>query len=211
MKRLLSLLFLFVIVAAVWFGARAFTSRGEAKVTIIFREAGELRKGDPVVAEGRQVGRVVRVDSVDEKSAVTVRLTRENRRAILTDSLFDRRKHELVVTNTFAIGSPVENGAVLEAKDDRVNRWLAKSGAAVAPYVAQLREKADRLIDRQFAEWSAKAPDWKKEGKASFERHVAEARRKVDDAVNDLEAKKNFDEARRLKERFARWVEETKK
>lgn len=148
MRKLLGLLFLLVVAAAVWLGARAFVHRGEVKATIVFDDVHGLRRGDPVVEHNDVAGRVTSVDRLGERSAVTVRLDRMHRRSILTDSLFAIDHNQLVVTNTFAVGRPIDDGALLEAKEDRVSRWLAKHGGSVEPLVDKVRARADELIDK---------------------------------------------------------------
>lgn len=157
MRKLLGLVFLLVIAAAVWLGARAFVHRGEVKATIVFDDVHGLRRGDPVVEHNDVAGRVIGIDRVGERSAVTVRLDRMHRRSILTDSLFAIDHDQLIVTNTFAVGRPIDDGALLEAKEDRVSRWLAKHGGAVAPYIDKVRARADDLIDKN----SDTAKKWK--------------------------------------------------
>jgi hypothetical protein len=148
MRKLLGLVFLLVLAAAVWLGARAFVHRGEVKATIVFDDVHGLRRGDPVVEHNDVAGRVTSVDLLGDRSAVTIRLDRMHRRSILTDSLFAVDHNQLVVTNTFAVGRPIDDGALLEAKEDRVSRWLAKHGGAVEPFVNNVRAKADALIDK---------------------------------------------------------------
>ena len=157
MRKLLGLVFLLVLAAAVWLGARAFVHRGEVKATIVFDDVHGLRRGDPVVEHNDVAGRVTAIDRLGDRSAVTVRLDRMHRRSILTDSLFAVDHNQLIVTNTFAVGRPVDDGALLEAKEDRVSSWLAKHGGAVAPYVDKLRARADQLIDKN----SDAAKKWK--------------------------------------------------
>ncbi|HEV8432714.1 MAG TPA: hypothetical protein VGR95_04820 [Thermoanaerobaculia bacterium] len=148
MRKLLGLVFLLVLAAAVWLGARAFVHRGEVKATIVFDDVHGLRRGDPVVEHNDVAGRVTSVDLLGDRSAVTIRLDRMHRRSVLTDSLFAVDHNQLVVTNTFAVGRPIDDGALLEAKEDRVSRWLAKHGGAVEPFVNNVRAKADALIDK---------------------------------------------------------------
>ena len=157
MRKLLGIVFLLVIAAAVWLGARAFVHRGEVKATIVFDDVHGLRRGDPVVEHNDVAGHVTSVDRLGDRSAVTVRLDRMHRRSILTDSLFAIDHNQLIVTNTFAVGRPIDDGALLEAKEDRVSRWLAKHGGAVAPYVDRVRARADELIDKN----SDAAKKWK--------------------------------------------------
>jgi hypothetical protein len=208
MRKVASVIFLFLLAAGVWFGARWFVHRGEVKATIIFDRAGSLRRGDPVLEDGLEVGRVIRVDKVDDRTAVTVRLDRDHRRAIVSDSLFTVEDGSLNVANTFAVGAPVENGAIIHAREDRISRWLAKHGGAVKPYLDKARAKADEIIDRDFAEWNAKAPDWKREGSEAFKRHLEEARQRVAKTEADLRASNRADEARKLKERFEKWIDD---
>ena len=157
MRKLLGLVFLLVLAAAVWLGARAFVHRGEVKATIVFDDVHGLRRGDPVVEHNDVAGRVTSIDRVGDRSAVTVRLDRMHRRSILTDSLFAIDHGQLVVTNTFAVGRPIDDGALLEAKEDGVSRWLAKHGGAVEPFVDKVRARADELIDKN----SDAAKKWK--------------------------------------------------
>jgi len=49
------LLALIVLAAAIWLGARYFAHRGEIRFTVVFHEAGAVRKGDPVVENGQIV------------------------------------------------------------------------------------------------------------------------------------------------------------
>jgi hypothetical protein len=148
MRKLLSIVFLLALAAVVWFGARAFVHRGEVKATIVFDDVHGLRRGDPVVEHGEVAGRVTSIDPLGERSAVSIRIDRTHRRAVLTDSLFVVDHDQLVVTNTFAVGRPIDDGALLEAKEDRVSRWLAKHGGSVAPFVNSVRARADQLIDK---------------------------------------------------------------
>ena len=208
MRRLGSILFLLLLAAGVWFGARWFAHRGELKATIVFDRAGDIRKGDPVLEEGAEIGRVIRVDKVDERTAVTVRLARDHRRAIVSDSLFSIHHGALNVSNTFAVGAPVENGAILRAREDRIGRWLAKHGSAIKPYLDKARVKADQFIDQDFAEWTAKAPEWKREGSDSFKRHVEQARQRVAKAESELRAADKMEEAEKLKKRFEKWIKD---
>ena len=148
MRKLLSILFLLILAAVVWFGARAFVHRGEVKATIVFDDVHGLRRDDPVVEHNEVVGRVTSVDPLGERSAVSIRLDRTHSRAILTDSLFAIDHNQLIVTNTFAIGRPIDSGALIEAKEDRLSSWLAKHGGAVEPFVNNMRKRADQLIDK---------------------------------------------------------------
>ena len=152
MRKLLSIVFLLALAAVAWFGARAFVHRGEVKATIVFDDVHGLRRGDPVVEHGETAGRVTSIDPLGDRSAVSIRLDRMHRRAVLTDSLFAVDHNQLIVTNTFAVGRPIDDGALIEAKEDRVSRWLAKHGQSVEPLVNNVRARADQLIDKHSAE-----------------------------------------------------------
>lgn len=209
MRRFSALVLLVVLAVAAWFGARWLAHRGEVKATIVFDDASSLKPGDPVVADDIQVGRVLKIEKVDNRDAVTVRLARDHRRAIVTDSLFAAGKHELEVSNTFAVGRPVDDGAILYAREDRVSRWLAKHGGAVKPLLDKARAKADAFIDEgDFSNWTAKVPEWKKEGSDSLRKHLDEARRQVDKSVEELKKSNHADDAKKLKEKFEKWIDD---
>lgn len=148
MRKFLGVLFLVAVAAAVWLGARAFVHRGEVKATIVFRDPHGLRRGDLVLENGREIGRVTSVDRLDDRTAVTIRVDRDHRRDVVTDSLFAIDDHSVIVTNALAVGPPIADGAIIEAKEDRVSRWIAKHGSSVAPYVDKIRTGADQLIDK---------------------------------------------------------------
>src|SRR5437763_3526974 len=162
------LLALIVLAAVVWLGARYFTHRGEIKATLVFHDAGALRKGDPVVENDQIIGRVTKVTQLDGQDAVVIRLAREHRRDIVSDSLFTLENRRIVVTNTFAVGKPIDDGAVLRARDDRFSRWLAKHAGAVKPFVDKVKRAADDKLDSidvELASAMTKVPEWKREGK----------------------------------------------
>src|SRR5258708_2866186 len=138
------LLLLLVIVAVVWFGARALVHRGEVKATIVFDHAVGLHKGDP----GRRSGIVTKFTRRDERDAVPGRSDREHRRDVVSDSMFAIGRHSVVVTNTFAVGSPVADGAVLRVRTDGVRSWLAKHAGSIQPLIAKVKHAADQKIDQ---------------------------------------------------------------
>jgi preprotein translocase subunit YajC len=210
-RKLASFLFLIVLAIAVWLGARWFVHRDEVKATIVFNDAHGLRRGDPVVENGATVGRVVAIDKVDERTAVTIRLDRDHRRSIVSDSLFAVDHQSLVVTNTFAVGAPIDDGAVIRVKEDGVSRWLAKHAGAVKPYLDAARAKADSFLDRDFDEWTKKVPEWKREGSAAFDKHLEEAKKRVEKTKTDLRNSNKAAEARKLEEKFEKWLAEVKR
>ena len=214
MRKLMTILTLAAIVVAVWLGARYFVHRGEVTATVMVRDAGSLDAGDAVVEDGVEVGRVTRVVHMSGYDAIAIRINRDHRRAVVGDSLFSVGDGELLVTNTIAVGTPVADGAILDARNERVARWLAKHGGAVAPLLARLKigadEKLDALsadtIDRQLDEWTAKVPEWRREGSSAFDRRVAEARARVTRAADALRRNDHAAEARAVEEKFERWV-----
>ena len=223
MRRLFSLLFLIFLAVAVWLGARWFVHRGELRATVILPAAGELRERDPVVDGEVEIGNVSAIAHLDGSDAVSVRIRRDHRRDVVSDSLFEvqgQAPHaRLVVNNAIAVGAPVEDGAVLRPRSDRITRWLARHGSAVAPLLSGLRRKADDAIDRyrdgsfdrQLDDWKKRAPEWKSEGRAALDRNLSEARRKVDALEADLRKRGRSDEAEKLKRKFDAWWAEAKK
>ncbi|HKO58771.1 MAG TPA: MlaD family protein [Thermoanaerobaculia bacterium] len=162
MRKLFALLFLVALAAAVWYGGRWFAHKDDVKATIVFRDSGALRKGDPVLEKQVVVGRVSSVDTFDDRKAVTVRLAPDHRKAIVSDSLFLVEGRTLAVVNTFAVGRPVESGAILYAKEDGVSRWLARNGPKAQPYLDQAKQKAGEL--------SKEAPKLKEQAKELWEK-----------------------------------------
>jgi hypothetical protein len=208
MRRLSALILMILLAVGAWFGARWLAHRGEVKATIVFDDASPLRPGDPVLDNQVVIGHVVRVDRVDDRDAVTIRLSRDHRRSVVTDSLFSIDGHALDVSNTFAVGRPIDNGTILYAREDRISRWLAKHGKSVKPLLDKARAKADALIDDDFSSWTAKVPEWKNEGADALQKHLDDAKKRVDKAEADLRASNRADEAKKLKERFQKWVNE---
>ena len=119
-----------------------------------------------------------------------------------------------MVNNTFAIGKPIEDGAVLRAKDDRFSRWLAKHADAVKPFVEKVKRAADEKfdsIDAELASATAKAPEWKREGKAVFDKNLGELQKKIEKTSKDLENSDKAAEARKLREKFEKWLAEVRR
>lgn len=162
MRKLFALVFLIALAAVVWYGGRWFAHKDEVKATIVFQDSGALRKGDAVLEKQTVVGRVTSVDTLDDRKAVTVRLAADHRDAIVSDSLFIIDGRTISVVNTFAVGRPVENGAILHAKEDSISRWLARNGPKAQPYLDQAKQKAGEL--------SKEAPKLKEEAKQLWEK-----------------------------------------
>lgn len=213
------LLLLLVIVAVVWFGARALVNRGEVKATVVFDRAGALRKGDPVVVDGVTIGVVTKVSHLDGSDAVSIRIDREHRRDVVGDSLFAINGRKVVVTNTFAVGSPIADGAVLRARTDGVSTWLAKHGSAVQPFIAKIKQAADQEIDKldekhideELALLKSKVPEWKSEGANALDDHFDRLRTRVAKIEDDLRSSNRAAEARKIKEKFDKWLDEVQR
>jgi len=209
------LLALIALAAVVWLGARYFAHRGEVRATIVFHDAGELQKGDPVVDGDETIGRVTKVSRLDGKDAVDIRLDRTHRRSVVTDSLFTAGGRRLVVTNTFAVGKPIEDGAVLRAKDDRLSKWLARHADSVKPLVEKVKRAADekfdaidRAVDKELASATAKLPDWKRDGKEAVDKHLDELKKKIAKTEAELKRSDKTAEAKKLRDKFERWLAE---
>jgi ABC-type transporter Mla subunit MlaD len=218
-KKLAAFIFLIVLAAAVWIGARWIAHRGEVRATILFKSAEGVRAGDPVVEGETVVGKVAKVTQLDGEDAVSIRLGRDHRRAVVSDSLFAIDHHRLIVTNTLAVGAPVEDGAVLHARQDAISRWLAKHGSTVQPLLEKVKRAADEKLDQLDAEhlettldhWKDDVPQWKKEGGDALDRHLADLRRRVEKIEDDLKRSNRADDARAVKEKFEHWVDEVRK
>jgi ABC-type transporter Mla subunit MlaD len=213
------LLLLLVIGAAVWFGARALVQRGEVKATIVFDRADGLRKGDAVLADGKPIGAVTKITRLDDTDAVSIRVDREHRRDIVSDSMFAIDRHRIIVTNTFAVGSPIASGAVLRASNDKVSSWLAKHAASVQPLIAKVKRAADaeidkideKHIDNELAELKAKVPHWKAEGSDALDHHLGDVKSRIAKIEDDLRRSNRADDARKLKEKFDKWLDEVQR
>ena len=213
------LFLLLLIGAAVWFGARALVHRGEVKATVVFHHARDLRKGDPVVADGAQIGVVTKVTHLDGDDAVSIRLDREHRRDVVSDSLFAIDRHRLMVTNSFAVGSPIADGAVLRAHSDGVSSWLAKHASAVQPLIAKVKRAADaeiekldeKHLDAELAKLKENVPDWKAEGADAFDHHVASIRSHIGKIEDELRRSNRAEDARKVKEKFEKWLDDVQR
>ena len=223
MRRLLSLVFLLFLAAAVWVAARWFVHRGELHATIVLPAAGQLRERDPVVSGGLEIGTISAIAHLDGSDAVSVRIGRDHRRDVVSDSLFEVEgvapHARLLVNNAIAVGAPIEDGEILRPRNDRVTRWLAQHGSAVAPLLSGLRQKADKAIDRyrdgsfdrQLDDWKKRAPEWKSEGRSALDRNLSAARARVDALEADLRKRGRADEAEKLKKKFDAWWADVKK
>ena len=189
MKKLLVIV---LALAALWIGSRYILHRGDVRATIVMHDAGTLRAGDPVVESGAVVGRVTKVARLDGEDAVSVRIDRKHPRAVVSDSLFAVDGHRLVVSNTFALGAPIADGALLRAKDGGVATWLAQHGEGIAPLLAKAKSATDAKLD-------------------SAETRINEAKARVEKMEEELRRSIHVAEARALRERFDKWIAEVKR
>lgn len=208
------LLALIVVAAAIWLGARYFAQRGQIRFTLVVPEAGQVRKGDPVIENDQTIGRVTKITHLDGQDAVIIRIERDHRRDVVTDSLFAVENRRIRVTNTFAVGKPIEDGAVLRAKGDRFSRWLAKHADSVKPIIEKAKRMADEnldSIDAELASAMSKVPDWKRQGKDVLDKNVDAMQKKIADAEEELKRSDKTAEAKKLREKFEKWLEEVRR
>lgn len=88
--------------------------------------------------------------------------------------------------------------------------WVGREGMIEKTY-AKLRTSSRAELDREFESWTADAAQWKRSGNGAVERYVAARRAEVVAKVEELRRMNKLDEARRLQQRFERWVEEIRK
>jgi hypothetical protein len=208
------LLALIVVAAAIWLGARYFAQRGQIRFTLVVPEAGQVRKGDPVVENDQTIGRVTKITHLDGQDAVIIRIERDHRRDVVSDSLFSVENRRIVVSNTFAVGKPIEDGAVLRAKNDRFSRWLAKHADSVKPLIEKAKRVADEKldsIDSELASAMSKVPDWKRQGKDVLDKNVDAMQKKIAGAEEELKRSDKTAEARKLREKFEKWLQEVRR
>jgi preprotein translocase subunit YajC len=186
------LLVIVLALAAIWIGGRYVLHRREVRATIVMRDAGTLRAGDPVVENGVVVGRVTKISRLDGEDALSVRIGRDHRRAVVSDSLFAVDGRRLVVSNTFAIGAPIDDGALLRARDGGVARWLAQHGETLAPLLAKAKHATDAKLD-------------------DAEVRIAEVKARVAKMEDELRRSNRLAEARALRESVDRWIAEVRR
>jgi hypothetical protein len=207
------LLILIVVAILVWVGARFLVHRGEVKATVVFHDARGLRKGDQVMEGTDRIGRITSVSRLDGDAAVSFRIDRAHARSVVTDSFFTINEHALVVSNTFAIGKPIADGAILRAREDRVGQWLVKHGQSLQPILAKAKRAIDGGfddLDRELDAAKAHAPQWKREGGDAIDRHVAPIRARVLQIEGDLRKSNRIAEAKAIRQKFEHWIEEMK-
>jgi len=215
-RALLKFLLFVAVIAGVWYGLRFVGGRDDLVATILFEEASGLRKGAEVRLRDEKIGDVREVHSVGGKTAATVYIRKQHRGDVFTDSLFEIKGDpaSIVVVNSIAVGAPVENGAVIIAERDRLTKFLAHGKEKLQPHIDKVREKAGEWIEdfdngrfqKQLDEWKAKAPEWKKQGKETFDRNVGEMKEQVDELEKSLRSASRNVEADKLRREFDDWV-----
>jgi ABC-type transporter Mla subunit MlaD len=212
MRKLFALV---ALAAVVWLGARYFAHRGEIKVTLVVPHADSVRNGDPVLEDGHTIGQVIKTSHIDDGAdAVIMRIDRDHRRDVVSDSLFSVESRRVVVNNTLAVGNPLEDGSVVNVKEDRLARWLAKHGEAVKPLIEKAKRAADQkldALDAELASASAKVPDWKKQGKDVLDKNVGALEKQIEQTEDELKRSDKAAEAKKLREKFDRWVAEVQR
>lgn len=216
-RTVLAILLLLLLATAVWYGGRWLAEREDLHVTVILESAGELQPGDPVTAGGIEIGRVREISEVESRDAVSIVVKKEHRNELLRDSLFSVRGSgdatRLEVVNAVAVGAPLPDGAVVQARDDKVSRWLAEHGTDLGAALSKLESKARRLIEeyesgeltRQLEEYQRKLPEWKDQGDEIARKKMTSISRKVDQAERALREHGRVREADQLRKRFEQW------
>lgn len=215
-RALLKILLFVAVLAVIWYGLRFVGSRDDLVATILFEEASGLEKGAEVRLKDEKIGDVREVHSVGSKTAATVHIRKHHRGDVLTDSLFEIAGDPAVirVVNSIAVGAPVQNGAVIIAKKDRLTTFLAHGGEKLQPHIDMVRKKAGEWLadfdsgkfQQQFEDWKAQAPEWKKQGKATFDQNVGEMKEQVDELEKSLRSASRNVEADKLRREFDDWV-----
>ncbi len=217
MFRALLKFVLFVgVIVGIWYGLRYFGGRDDVVATILFDEAAGLRQGADLRLRDEKIGEVREVRMVGRKTAATVQVRKHHRGDFLTDSLFEVVGDPVYiqVVNSIAVGAPVGEGAVIIAERDRLTKFLAHGGEKLQPHIDNARRKAEEWIDdfdngnfrKQLDEWKAKAPEWKKSGKETFDKNVGEMKEQVDELEKSLRAASRHVDADKLRRDFDDWV-----
>lgn len=222
MRKLLALTAVVLIVALFWSGTGWFGRSDELNAVIVFDRPEGLRAGDRVVQDGTPIGEVRKVSTVDGRPAVTIRVPEEHRSALRSDSLVrvvrGGSRPQLEVDSNFAVGRPLEDGAVLRARDHDLARWLDKGKDAVTPAARRMRDSAvawiertgTEKIDREIDDWTRRIPEWKQEGREAFAAHVAAARKTSEEWEASLRSAGRKADADRVRQRVDEWLDALK-
>lgn len=220
MRKLLALLVVVGVFALYWSGRSFFKDDDDLRAIMVFDQKEPLSRGDVVLHGGAVIGHVRSVSNVDGRTTAVVDVETEHRNALRSDSLVRviERGHRsaIEVDSNFAVGRPLEDGAVLRARDHQFAQWLEKGRDSVAPAAKRLRDSASTWIssesrkqmDRQLDEWTARIPQWKAEGREALEKRVDAAKRKADEWERSLRDAGRAEDAQHVRERFSRWLRE---
>ncbi len=222
-RKFLAIVILVGLVAGVWYATRLIKHDKDLDATIIFDSDGGLGKGAAVTLHGNPVGTVTAVTRLGGKAAAVVHIERDHRNEIRSDSLFeitgDPPDVSIRVINSIAVGAPVEYGAVIIARRDRLTRFLARGGEKLAPSIEAAKGRAkdwyedftNEKFDAQLREWETKVPEWKAQGKDVYAKNMDEMKRQVETLERNLRRLSRSAEADKLHETFDRWVEKVSK
>lgn len=217
MRKILAVGFLVAVAVALWYGGRWFVTERALEATLVFDRNVRLSNGDPVLHDGLTIGAVENVSKLRTGKAVEIRIDREHRHLIRTDSSFipSAGEHSLIVSSSLAVGPPLADGAVVHVRESQIAGWLARGAEALQPLKKKAAESRDQLFryydeanfERKLAGWAEKIPEWKEQGSDVYERNLAYVRAQAAEAEAQLrEASKNV-EADRLRARFDAWLE----
>jgi hypothetical protein len=212
MRTFLALVFLLGLAVAIWYGVRWMETRDELEATLIFDSADELAAGNLVVSGALVIGEVTKVTPLQGRDAVSIRVGKDHRDEIRTDSRFridgSHPDAVVVVGSKLAFGRPVREGDVLYARQSGVTRWLEEKGSGL---LSRVQEEASRIgtggeMKDKLQQWEGEIPSWKQQG----DEILAENLETIGGTVDRLEARlresgKEVD-ARRIRRDFEEWL-----
>lgn len=217
--RILFLILVIAAVAGAWWATRQMAGERDLAAVVVFDQAGGLREGDPITLDGREVGRIIRVEP-DARGGerVHVLIRGEQRADVRVDSVWEVRREPgtavLEIDNRMAVGRPVEDGATLRGGVNPTQQWLARA----REWSGRIASEAERIagsrdfsaVERQFDEWTSRLPEWKSQGGAMVEQAREQIRQRMLEVEARLRAAGRHDDADRVRERLERWLAETR-
>ena len=221
-RRLLAIVLLVSLAVLVWYAARWVQHKDDLTATVIFDGPQTFVPGDQILLDQLVIGEVTKVVSLDEKTAVSIRVDREFRNDVLGDSLFvpygASFPRYISIVNSIAVGRPVPDGAVIIAREDRLTRFLADGADRIAPTLKKLGAKAaqawedwdSQKFEQQLDEWETQMPEWRKQGDEVFQRNVESVKGTVAELEKSLREAGKSEEAEKIRSRFRQWLGELK-
>jgi hypothetical protein len=216
-RKLLAIAVLGALVYVAFHFSRNIRHEGDLVATLIFDSAPGVGPGTPLTEKGVEIGRVTDVGSVGSKAAVSVTVPVEHRNRIFTDSAFEIAGDptEIRVLSSISVGSPLSDGAVIVARNDRFSRLVAKGSEKLAPHLAVAKQKALTMIGeydsedfaRQLDEWTKRVPEWRAEGKEALRDNLVEVEKTVDEIESALRRVRREAEAEKIRKAFDAWLE----